>query len=117
MHPGKRKGFQAQKYFDTFCFIYFLRTKCGVKRKEAIYLRDENIILNYDYKIFLCNSLYFQIFLLLLPVLPAPDCRLPRLAPLRGERQVGPERGRAQVQWSSFQAHKESSLITICLNK
>ena len=66
------------------------------------------------YKIFLWHCLYFQIFLLLLPVLPAPDRRLPGVAPLRGERQVGPERGRAQVRWSSCRLQAlQGSLITI----
>ena len=33
----------------------------------------------------------FQVFLLLLPLLPAPDGGLPCIPPLCGERQVGPE--------------------------
>ena len=39
----------------------------------------------------------FQVFLLLLPLLPPLDGSLPRIPPLCGERQVGSERGRSQA--------------------
>ena len=39
----------------------------------------------------------FQVFLLLLPLLPPLDGGLPRIPPLCGERQVGSERGRSQA--------------------
>ena len=44
----KEKDSRLENILIFFCFTYFLWTKCGVKRKDAIYLRDGNIILNYD---------------------------------------------------------------------
>ena len=46
---------------------------------------------------FLTVPRLFQVFLLLLPLLPASHRGLPRIPPLRGERQVGSERGRSQA--------------------